>query len=278
MTATTTGTTAGAREHARAQEADAVGTVATMPTRPARSFPTPRARSTRPRSCTRRSSPAAATRTSRSPRGTQLRLTDLQGDACAHLLLYRADRPWERLNVADTVKVQWQAYLDGGPPAAQRPGPGARDASSPTRPAGTTRCTAPRRGHATTERYGDGSAAGSDARRPRAVRARGGQARPGPRDLPPCISFFQGVRIDDDGRPVFEGSAGPGTAVTLRAERAAACCSSPTPRTRWTRAEFTSTPLEVLAWTRRADRRTRRPALGRHAGGPPRLRQHRTTT
>ena len=41
MTATTTGTTAGAREHARAQEADAVGTVATMPTRPARSFPTP---------------------------------------------------------------------------------------------------------------------------------------------------------------------------------------------------------------------------------------------
>ncbi|MFD5818531.1 DUF1989 domain-containing protein, partial [Streptomyces sp. NPDC127038] len=47
-------------------------------------------------------------------RGTELRLTDLAGDACAHLLLYVADRPWERLNVADTVKVQWNAYLGEG--------------------------------------------------------------------------------------------------------------------------------------------------------------------
>lgn len=47
-------------------------------------------------------------------RGTELRLTDLGGDACAHLLLYAADRPWERLNVADTVKVQWNAYLGEG--------------------------------------------------------------------------------------------------------------------------------------------------------------------
>lgn len=47
-------------------------------------------------------------------RGTELRLTDLSGDACAHLLLYAADRPWERLNVADTVKVQWNAYLGEG--------------------------------------------------------------------------------------------------------------------------------------------------------------------
>ena len=36
--------------------------------------------------------------------------------ACAHLLLYRADAPWERLNVADTVKVPWQAYLGAGHP------------------------------------------------------------------------------------------------------------------------------------------------------------------
>ena len=36
-------------------------------------------------------------------RGTHVRLTDIQGDACAHVLAYRLDRPWERLNVADTV-------------------------------------------------------------------------------------------------------------------------------------------------------------------------------
>src|SRR6476619_6435146 len=47
-------------------------------------------------------------------RGSRIRLTDLQGDACANLLAYYAPRPLERLNVADTVKVQWQAYLGAG--------------------------------------------------------------------------------------------------------------------------------------------------------------------
>ena len=49
-------------------------------------------------------------------RGTRIRLTDPDGDACAHLLLHRADAPHERLNVADTVKVPWQAYLGAGHP------------------------------------------------------------------------------------------------------------------------------------------------------------------
>ena len=40
------------------------------------------------------------------------------------------------------------------------------------------------------------------------------------------------------------------------------------------REAYTSTPLEVLAWRAEADPR-RRPAVGRHAGGPPRLPQHR---
>ena len=49
------------------------------------------------------------------PAGAVLRLADLDGDACVHLLVFNAARPSERLNVADTVKVQWQAYL--GPEA-----------------------------------------------------------------------------------------------------------------------------------------------------------------
>ena len=49
-------------------------------------------------------------------RGTRLRLADPDGGACAHLLMFRADAPWERLNVADTVKVPWQAYLGAGHP------------------------------------------------------------------------------------------------------------------------------------------------------------------
>ena len=47
-------------------------------------------------------------------RGTRLRLIDLAGDACASLLLFNAATPTERLNIADTVKVQWDAYPSAG--------------------------------------------------------------------------------------------------------------------------------------------------------------------
>src|SRR6201987_2637951 len=49
-------------------------------------------------------------------RGTRIRLEDVTGEACAHVLLYNALEPWERLNVADTVKIPWQAYLTTGRP------------------------------------------------------------------------------------------------------------------------------------------------------------------
>ena len=50
----------------------------------------------------------------RLPRGSMLRIADLGGDACVELLVHNAHQTTERLNVADTVKVQWQAYLDRG--------------------------------------------------------------------------------------------------------------------------------------------------------------------
>src|ERR1700761_8797254 len=49
-------------------------------------------------------------------RGTRIRLEDVTGEACAHLIVYNAMEPWERLNVADTVKIGWQAYLTTGHP------------------------------------------------------------------------------------------------------------------------------------------------------------------
>ena len=52
--------------------------------------------------------------TRRLARGARLRLIDLDGDACASLLVFNAEMPSERLNVADTVKVQWNAYLGQG--------------------------------------------------------------------------------------------------------------------------------------------------------------------
>jgi hypothetical protein len=180
-------------------------------------------------------------------RGTTLRLTDLGGDACAHLLLYNADQPWERLNVADTVKVPWQAYLGAGHPLLSDQGrvlaaivadsSGRHDALC-----GTTSLSRNK------ERYGEGSAQGpSPAGRELQLLAAAKHGL-GPRDVPPSLSFFQGVRVDADGTLRFEGSAGAGAAVELRIELPAIAILANVPHPLDPRPEYTATTLELLAW------------------------------
>ena len=128
------------------------------------------------------------------PRGAVVRLTDVEGDACANLLVYNAAQPLERLNVADTVKVQWQAYLGAGLAAALRHGPraavdrrrhraahhdalcGASNARCATRRStATAACTATTRTPATASRWRWPST---------------GSAR---RDIVPNVNLFKGV-------------------------------------------------------------------------------------
>ena len=123
--------------------------------------------------------------------------------------------PWERLNVADTVKVPWQAYLGAGHPLLSDQGRVlativADDVGRHDALCGTS--TARQRG---------------PLRRRRPQGPSGGRellilaaAKHGlePRDLPPSVSFFQGVRVQADGALTFTGSAGAGRAVSLRAE------------------------------------------------------------
>jgi len=47
-------------------------------------------------------------------RGSILSITDRTGDTCVNLQVCNAHQPAERLNPADTVKVQWQARLTEG--------------------------------------------------------------------------------------------------------------------------------------------------------------------
>ena len=48
------------------------------------------------------------------PRGARLTLRDPEGDTSVQLLVFNHHHRAERLNVPDTVKVQWQAYLGAG--------------------------------------------------------------------------------------------------------------------------------------------------------------------
>ncbi|MBS1891059.1 MAG: urea carboxylase-associated family protein [Actinobacteria bacterium] len=241
-----TATTRAAREHARAQ----AGTAAeAMPVLPASAWAGELPGGVDPAALVWAETVAGGGYASKvlAP-GTTLRLRDLEGDACAHLLLYNADGPWERLNVADTVKIPWQAYLGAGHPLLSDQGralativadsSGRHDALC-----GTTNAAA------NAARYGDGDAQGpSPAGRELQLLAAAKHGL-GPRDIPPGISFFQGVRVDAEGRLRFEGSAGAGAAVELRIELPAIAILANVPHPLDPRPDYTATTLEVLAWS-----------------------------
>lgn len=179
--------------------------------------------------------------------GTRIRLEDVAGEACAHVLLYNALEPWERLNVADTVKIGWQAYLTTGHPLLSGDGrvlatltgddSGQHDALCGTSTAAANQA-----------KYGDSAPQGpSPSGRELLVLA---AAKHGlaPRDLPPSVSFFKGVRAGADGGLAFTGSAGPGKTVELLAELPLIVLIANVPHPVDPRPAYTSGPLRVHAW------------------------------
>jgi uncharacterized protein len=243
-TAGPTATTAGARAHARAQ---AGRTAEAMPVLPPSRWPAPPG-GVAPGDLVWAETVAGGGYTSAVlARGTTLRLTDVAGDACANVLLYNADQPWERLNVADTVKVLWQAYLGAGHLLLSDQGRVLATLTADTSGHHDTLCGTTTR-LANTQRYGDGAAEGrSPAGRELFVLAAAKHGL-GPRDLPPSVSFFQGVRAEADGALTSTGSAGPGAYVELRAEVPLVVLLANTAHPLDPRSAFTCTPLEVLAW------------------------------
>ncbi|WP_106400240.1 urea amidolyase associated protein UAAP1 [Actinocorallia populi] len=240
-----TATTYGARDHARAQEGTSVEA---MPVVPAAAWPDP----------PREAGPLVWAETVAGggythkvlARGTELRLTDVRGDACAHLLLFVADRPWERLNTADTVKVQWNAYLGEGNLLLSDQGRVLASIVADTSGRHDALC-----GTSTlvrnTERYGDGTPQSASPAGRELLKLAALKNGLEPRDLPPSISFFQGVEVQEDGSLKFTGSAGPGAAVTLRAEQDLTVLIANVPHPVDPRPEYASTPLEALAWKSR---------------------------
>jgi urea carboxylase-associated protein 2 len=240
-----TRTTHEARAHARAQ----AGTTAeAMPTLPASAWPAP-PDGVAAEDLTWAETVAGGGYASKVlARGTTLRLTDVAGDACAHLLLYNAEGPWERLNVADTVKVPWQAYMTSGHPLLSDQGRVLATLVTDTSGRHDALCGTSSKA-ANQARYGDGSPQGpSPAGRELQLLAAAKHGL-GPRDVPPSLSFFQGVRVDPAGGGLrFEGSAGAGKAVELRIELPVVAIIANVPHPLDPRPEYTASTLEVLAW------------------------------
>lgn len=237
----------GARDHARAQEG---GEVEAMPTVPASDWPTPPAGVAAEHVVWAETVAGGGYTHKVLARGTELRLTDVTGDACAHLLLHAAGRPWERLNVADTVKVLWNAYLGEGHLLLSDQGrvlASVVEDTSGRHDALTGTSTLVRN----TARYGDGTPQSASPAGRELFKLAALKNGLTPRDLPPSVSFFQGVRIADDGTTRFTGSAGPGTTVTLRAEQDVTVLVANVPHPLDPRPEYTCGPLQVLAYRAR---------------------------
>ena len=186
--------------------------------------------------------------TRRLSRGARLRLIDVKGDACASLLVFNAEMPAERLNVADTVKVQWNAYLGAGKLLLSDMGrvmlsilednAGTHDTFCGTSNAATNAA-----------KYGDGSNSGAyPSGRDRFLlgAAKHGLGR---RDVHPCVTLFKGARIEADGTITPQiGPFAPGRSVVLRAEIDVVVVVANCPHVLDPREDWTVTPLRASAW------------------------------
>ena len=182
-------------------------------------------------------------------RGSRLRLIDPMGDACASMLIFNADMPTERLNVADTVKVQWNAYLGQGKLLLSDMGRVLMSLLEDD--AETHDCFCGTSNEAlSAAKYAKGE------QPPRYVpngrdRFLLGVAKHGldRRDVHPCVNLFKGVRIAEDGAIVPQiGPFDPGRTVVLRAEMDLIVVIANCPHVLDPRPEWSVTPLRATAW------------------------------
>jgi urea carboxylase-associated protein 2 len=181
-------------------------------------------------------------------RGTRLRLTDEDGDACGNFLCYNADRPIERLNVADTVKVQWNAYIGQGSLLLSDMGRALASIVADTSSGHDVLCGCSNAG-TNAAKYGNGenySAAPNARDRFTLALAKFGLSR---REIPPSINFFTPVRVGVDGSVKLSPRPGrAGAYVELRAEMNLLVVLLNTPHPLDDRSKYTATPLRLLAW------------------------------
>lgn len=181
-------------------------------------------------------------------RGSRLRIINLDGDACVQLLVFNADRPIERLNVADIVKVQWNAYFGEGKLILSDMGRALMSVTRDTCGNHDTFCGCSNE-KSNARRYGTGD---NYSKFPNArdrfllglMKHGLGRA-----DISANLNLFKTVRIDLDGTLNFvERSSAPGQFVELRAEMNVIVALVNTPHVLDDRPTYNATPARLLAW------------------------------
>ncbi|HEY2661859.1 MAG TPA: urea amidolyase associated protein UAAP1 [Caulobacteraceae bacterium] len=245
MSPSNTADPAGARDHARAMAGTTVESMPTIPASAALALPPDVAAEAVIWDETIAAGGYASRRLNR---GARLRLTDLQGDACVSMLAFNAEQLVERLNVADTLKVQWNAYLGAGRLVLSDMGRVLFSIQEDTAGGHDAFC-GPSNAAANARRYGDGFNHGAHPNtRDRFLIAltKYGLGR---RDIHPCLNWFKAVSITDGGSTQLKaGPFPPGRHVTLRAEMDVIVVLANCPHVLDPRPDYSVTPARATAW------------------------------
>lgn len=174
--------------------------------------------------------------------GSRVRFTDLDGDACVQLLLFNALAPHERLNVADTAKVQWQAYVGTGSLLLTDMGRVAATVVDDTSGHHDLFCGG--------SQDGSGRATVGDDHPPARQLLHLGVTRFGlaRRDVHPCVNLLKGARVERGDVLVSTGGAGSAAYIELRLELPALVVLANTPHVLDDRVPPVCTPVRVTAW------------------------------
>jgi urea carboxylase-associated protein 2 len=235
----------GARQHARAM----AGThVAAMPTVPASSC-AQRPPGVAPESMLWEETLGAGGYASRElGRGARLGLIDLQGDACVSMLVFNAERPIERLNVADTLKVQWTANLQAGRLLLSDMGRVLMSILEDEAETHDAFC-GPSTERSNGAKYGMGANWSAQPNARDRLLLGAAKFGLGARDLHPCINWFKAVRIAADGTTMLQVGPFPhGRALLLRAEMNVIVVLANCPHVLDRRGSYTATPVRISAW------------------------------
>lgn len=181
-------------------------------------------------------------------RGTRLRLIDLEGDGCVSMLIFNTENPLERLNVADTLKIQWNAYLSAGKLLLSDMGRVMLsivqdDADTHDAFCGTSN-------EATNARaYGGGACSWAHPTSRDRLLLGVTKIGLGRKDVHPCVNWFKGVTIDAHGdTTLVAGPFAPGRALVLRAEMDVLIVVANCPHVLDERPKFNVTPVRATAW------------------------------
>ena len=181
-------------------------------------------------------------------RGTRLRLIDLMGDACASLLVFNAENPLERLNIADTVKVQWNGYLGAGKLLLSDMGRVLMAIVEDSAGTHDAFCGASNEA-SNARKYGDGANYGAHPNARDRFMLGVAKHGLGRKDVHPCLNLFKGVTIEADGATTpMVGPFAPGRAVVLRAEMDLIVVLANCPHVLDPRPDWSVTPLRATAW------------------------------